>query len=132
MNKYSNEQVLYFISLIRGDVSNINKITKKPYETTKEINQIIFTKGDCFRFGQIMKFVYPEAHCLLVWIRCKNKSNVSGTHIVVELENVYYDINGEYELSLFDEVDDFDYNTFNYKPCSWRILQSFYDKKDNI
>ena len=47
MNKYSNEQVLYFISLIRGDVSNINKITKKPYETTKEINQIIFTKGDC-------------------------------------------------------------------------------------
>ena len=32
----------------------------------------------------------------------------------------------------WDEVDDFDYNTFNYKPCSWRILQSFYDKKDNI
>lgn len=118
MNKYNKEDILYFISLIRGECHCVNIVTKQPHETVEEFNKLVFTKGDCFRFGKIMQFVYPEAHLLLVWIRCKNKSNVIETHLIVEIEDSYYDINGEYDLCLFDEVDDFDYVVRNYKPFS--------------
>lgn len=45
MNKYSNEQVLYFISLIRGDVGNINRITKNLTKLQKKLIKLYLQKA---------------------------------------------------------------------------------------
>ncbi|GAB6180956.1 hypothetical protein JCM14036_22750 [Desulfotomaculum defluvii] len=89
-NQYPiHNHVLDFIQLIK-DTS--------PKDMTK-----IFTQGGCYRFHLIMKVVFPEAKPYKVGF-CRNSNNLAKKdflplHVVSEIGNRYYDINGEFKLN---------------------------------
>lgn len=83
-----HDQVLDFIKLIKGTA---------PKEMGK-----IFTQGGCYRFHLIIKMVFPGARPYKV-AYCPNPKKLTKTdflpqHIISNIGDRYYDINGEFKL----------------------------------
>lgn len=65
-------------------------------------NEFIYTQGSCFRLFKILSAIYPEAKPYY--------SHVDG-HWITEIQNSFYDINGEInpsyvESNKYEEVTD--------------------------
>ncbi|MEG6522044.1 hypothetical protein [Desulfotomaculum sp. 1211_IL3151] len=83
-----HDQVLDFIQLLKG-------------AAPKEMGKI-FTQGGCYRFHLIIKTVFPGAKPYKV-AYCRNPNNLTKTdflpkHIISNIGDRYYDINGEFKL----------------------------------
>ena len=48
---------------------------------------IVYTRGACYGFYQILKAIYPQAEAYMT---------NNGEHIVTKIDDKYYDIQGEY------------------------------------
>ena len=75
-----HNKVLEFISLVRESFVG---------------SKIIYTEGSCYRFYEILKFVFPKAKPYIL----------KEDHIVIKIEDKFYDITGEVfgDFKLFDK-----------------------------
>jgi hypothetical protein len=91
----SNEKdkVLEFINLIRGEPSQDKNIY-----TSYEILQNMYTKGDCYRFVAVLKFVFAET--IPVLTVDQNNHN----HCLAKINNKYYDVTGEIDIDNKDYI----------------------------
>ena len=77
---------------MKNKIINFLKELKHSYHK----NELIYTEGSCFRLYCILKTIYPKAKPLY--------SNKDG-HWITEINNRYYDINGEIEESYIKDKE---------------------------
>lgn len=63
--------------------------------------QIIYTRGGCYQLYKILKLIYPSAIAYKVKYE---KYDVGYDHIITRIEDRYYDINGEVDISKFYNI----------------------------
>ncbi|AMS01259.1 hypothetical protein AR9_g175 [Bacillus phage AR9] len=101
MDKHQN--IIEFIGLIRG--SDAKEILGSKYRGVRDdqhsasyIIKEIYTNGNCGQLVKLLKHVYPETKPILItnFIDPKTKEKFPMYHIVADIDNKIYDIDGEF------------------------------------
>jgi hypothetical protein len=92
----TDDKVLNFIELLKG-IDN----------SSREIMEEMFTKGDCGRFFFILKSVFPESEPYAITPNIEALDNGYIHHVITKIGDKYYDIRGVFDEERLHDLNDF-------------------------
>ena len=78
-------EVIKFINLVKG---HKNPCGNDAHQIIEEIYQ----NGNCYKFAQMLQFVFPDVE--LYGVTITNQNHIS--HVIAKINDKYYDISGEW------------------------------------
>lgn len=91
----------------------------------------IYSMGGCYQFHLILKRLFPEADPHLIGQYNRATGKVCWGHVVTEINGVYYDINGIFEMNKtrFDHIKPLENNELEMVE-KWSFSRNYFLSKE--